>query len=270
MIKSFATILILVLITSATPAVLDCDTCGKQDTEYFCAQNTLAMNFRLCMDISEVPNMLWRSFLMDMKAEHGSGSDEYLGNMPDFRKWEVLFPGLTSSEISRKFFNEEELNLMPVVAVSFEQVKSFLVWRAGKFQAELDEMDPEDRENFPKKFRFRLPTNKEWARIRFMTQEKRMLKRLEKMTESNLKFFKMKKNSLLNNGLKIAHIYNTKRATLGLYNLFDNVAEMTSEKGIAMGGSWNEGNEASVWTTEFKYDKTEAWLGFRCIFEIIE
>ncbi len=269
MLKS-VTILLLFLIPGFTIDANRCSTCGKQENDYFCAQNTLAMNFRLCMDITEVPVMLWKSFLSDMKEKHGEGSEEYLSNFPDFKKWEALFPGMTSSVISRKFFNEEALDLMPVVAITYDQILTFCEWRKDKFQKELDAMPPKQRANFPKKFLFRLPTNKEWARIRFMTQEKRMLKQLDKMAAGNMKFFKMKKNDLLNNAYRVSHIYKTKSETLGLYNLFDNVSEMTSARGVAMGGSWKEGNDASVWTNEFNYEGAEAWLGFRCIFEIVE
>ncbi len=268
--KTIASIVLILLLPLRLADKGDCLTCSQQDKDYYCAQNTLAMNFRLCMDVTEVPSMLWKSFLIDMKAQYGEGSEEYQSNFPDFKLWEQLFPGLTSSELSRKFFNEEVFDLMPIIGVSFEQVQHFLNWRKDFFQKELDNMDPDMRANFPENFKFRLPTNKEWARIRFMTQEKRMMKRLDKVASGNMKFFKLKKNDLLLNSYKVGHIYKNKHELVGLYNLFDNVAEMTSEKGLAMGGSWKEKNDASVWTNEYSYEGAQPWLGFRCIFEIVK
>ena len=238
--------------------------------DYTCAGNTLTMNFRLCMDMTEVSGLMYRSFLEDMQAKHGKTSREFADNLPDFRTWETLFPGKTMDEISRLFLEEDELALMPVVGISYEQAKRFCDWRTERFKEELSKMDPDERARFPKNFKFRLPTAKEWARIRFMQQDKRMLKQMDKMSANNLKVFKMKKNKLLNNNLRIAHIYNTSDPKIGLYNLFDNVAEMTAEKGVAMGGSWRLANDEMRFDREFKYAVPAAWLGFRCIFEIID
>jgi formylglycine-generating enzyme required for sulfatase activity len=222
------------------------------------------------MDLTEVPSMVWKTFLEEMKAEHGINSEEYNSNMPDFELWEVIFPSMTSSEISKMFLEEETFNLMPVVGVSYEQVLAFCKWRKKLLQKQLDAMDPDLRAQFPKKFIFRLPTNKEWARIRFMNQEKKMLKKMDNMVQKKMKFFKIRKNDVVNNSNHVGHIYQTKTDHLGLSNIFDNVAKMTAEKGVAMGGSWNEGNEDSKYDKEFTYQDAQSWLGFRCIFEIGE
>jgi formylglycine-generating enzyme required for sulfatase activity len=47
------------------------------------------------------------------------------------------------------------------------------------------------------------------------------------------------------------------------YNLIGNVAEMTSSKGIAKGGSWFHMLEESTIKANIPYQKQEAWLGFR-------
>ena len=238
--------------------------------DYTCAANTLSMNHRLCMDMTEVSGLMYQTFLDDLKAEYGSKSKEFTSNLPDFRTWEKLFPGMTMDEISRSFLEDESFALMPAVGISYEQAQRFCDWRTAKFKEELSKMDPEERARFPKDFKFRLPTAKEWARIRFMQQDKRMLKRIEKTSANNLKVYKIKKNKLLNNNLRISHIYQTQDPKLGMFNLFDNVAEMTSEKGVAMGGSWALANEGNRFDRKFNYAVPESWLGFRCLFEIIE
>ena len=112
---------------------------------------------------------MYKTFLEDMKVKHGDGSKEYVNNLPDFRKWEELFPGKTMAQISRLFLEDDAFALMPVVAVSYEQAVRFCDWRTEKFKEELAEMDPKKRAMFPKDFKFRLPTQKEWARMRFMS-----------------------------------------------------------------------------------------------------
>jgi len=262
---------IALLLVSLVPNVnTDCTSCQQQDKEYTCAGNTLSMNHRLCMDMTEVSGLMYKSFLEDMKVKYGDGSKEYINNLPDFRKWEDLFPGKTMAQISRLFLETDAYALMPVVAVSYKQAVEFCDWRTQKFKEELAAMDPKKRAAFPKDFKFRLPTQKEWARMRFMYQEKGMLKRIDKTAKNNMKVFKFKKNIALNNNLKIEHIYNVQEPKSGMYNVFNSVAEMTSEKGVAMGGSWRLGNDEKKYDRTYNYAVATSWLGFRCIFEIIE
>lgn len=247
----------------------DCSSCNRQDGEYNCAGNTLSMNYRLCMDISEVSGLMYKTFLEDLKLKHGADSEMYSSNLPDFEKWKALFPGITQKELSVRYFDTDDFALIPIMAISHEQAVSFCDWRTEQFKKELSKMSAADRAQFPKDFRFRLPTAKEWARIRFMKQEKGMIKTIQKITASTTKAYKVKKNALINDNPKLSHVYNQLDDKLAMYNLFNNVAEMTAEKGVAMGGSWQAGNEASKFDKEFSYGSPEAWLGFRCIFEII-
>ncbi len=248
----------------------NCNTCHKQDWNYTCAGNTLSMNFRLCMDISEVSGLMYKTYLEDLKSNHGEGSTEYREKLPDFQKWATLFAGLTKEDIAQKFFETDDFALAPVIAITYEQAVAFCDWRTEQFKKELSKMSKEDRAKFPKDFRFRLPTAKEWARIRFMTQPKGMAKTIQKITSGTAKSYKLKKNTLLNGNSKLNHIYTDIDSKLAMYNLFNNVAEMTSDKGVAMGGSWQKGNEAKQFDQEFSYEGAQAWLGFRCIFEILK
>ena len=130
-------------------------------------------------------------------------------------------------------------------------------------------MDKRDRENFPKDFVFRLPTAAEWSRMRFMAQEKGMLKQVEKIASAYNKEFKTNKNDLLNGSYKVEAVFNTMDEKLGLFNIHDNVAEMTEDKGVAMGGSWKNKDSSKDFDLKSEYNGAQAWLGFRCIFEYL-
>jgi formylglycine-generating enzyme required for sulfatase activity len=52
---------------------------------------------------------------------------------------------------------------------------------------------------------------------------------------------------------------------LGLYNIQGNAAEMTSTKGIAIGGSFRHFAIESYSNKVQEYNKPEDWLGFRCL-----
>lgn len=57
---------------------------------------------------------------------------------------------------------------------------------------------------------------------------------------------------------------------IGLYDVVGNVAEMTSEKGKACGGSWNHPPEESTIKSVNLYKGPDAAIGFRVFMEIIE
>ncbi|MBO3698217.1 SUMF1/EgtB/PvdO family nonheme iron enzyme [Roseivirga sp. E12] len=241
-----------------------------QDSPYMCAANTLAMNTRLCIDITEVPGYMYKDYLATAAESDGEQSAEFRERIPDFSKWEAVFEKLDAKAIEEKFFETDEFALMPIVGISRQQAEDFCVWRTKMFEAELAKMSKRERAQFPKKFRFRLPTASEWSRMRFLALEKAMLKRLDKIANGNLKAFKFSKSKIMQNNEKVSHIYESKDSKVGFFNLFDNVAEMTSEEGIAVGGSWYGPNEKANYQQTFEYTSPEAWLGLRCIFEIID
>ncbi len=241
-----------------------------QDSPYLCAANTLAMNPRLCIDVTEVPGYMYKEYLSTVAKEAGTNSPDFKQKEPDFQKWQAVFENLETEEIKEKFFESDEFALMPLIGITRQQAEDFCAWRTEMLKAELEKMPKRDRAQFPKNFKFRLPTANEWSRMRFLTQQKPMMKQLDKIASVNMKSFKLSKAKLLGKNEKISHIYSLKDPKLGFFNIFNNVAEMTSEEGIAVGGSWFASNEASNFQQTFAYQGPEAWLGFRCVFEIID
>jgi formylglycine-generating enzyme required for sulfatase activity len=57
---------------------------------------------------------------------------------------------------------------------------------------------------------------------------------------------------------------------LGLHNLAGNVAEMTSTKGIAKGGSWAHLQDDCRSEAVNTFERPMAWLGFRVVAEVVE
>lgn len=241
-----------------------------QDNPYLSAANTLAINPRLCIDITEVPGYMYKDYLATAVKKDGINSSSFNEKKPDFEKWKYLFEGLDASKIEAKFFESDEFALMPLVGITRKQAEDFCEWRTEMLLAELTKMSKRDRAQFPKKFKFRLPTANEWSRIRFLTQQKPMMKQLDKIASANMKAFKFSKAKLIKNNERIANVYEVKDPKIGFFNVLNNVSEMTSEDGIAVGGSWFEPNEKANFQQTFVYQGAEAWLGFRCIFEIID
>ncbi|MFY0591128.1 SUMF1/EgtB/PvdO family nonheme iron enzyme [Roseivirga sp.] len=244
---------------------------GQQDLpNYNCAANTLPINQRICIGISETPAYMYKDFLAWMAEEKGMNAPEFKAAKPDFSKWKDLFPSLNTEKIEDKFQNTDQLALMPIVGITKSQAERYCEWRTEMFEAQLAEMSKRERALFPKKFKFRLPTANEWSRMRFLIQEKAMMKQLSKIASANRKAFKYSKSRLMVNNKFIEDIYGQKDSKLGFYNLFSNVSELTSTEGEAIGGSWFKEDEGKNFKLISNYTGPESWLGFRIIFEIIE
>ena len=222
------------------------------------------------MDISEVPTYFYKDFLAAKAETYGVTSQRFDDLMPDFSTWKKLLPHLQESEIKTKFLDSDDLALMPLVGITLDQAQAFCEWRTEAFKAELEAMDPKDRAAFPKNFEFRLPTPNEWGRLRFLYQNKKMMKRLAKIANGNRAAFKSEKSSDMKKLIHVADVYDNQHEAIGFFNLLDNVAEMTSEPGIAMGGSYHEANSDGKFQKTFSYQGPQAWIGIRCVFEIID
>lgn len=248
----------------------ECVPCEKQETQYLCASNTLSINSRLCIDITEVPAHMYKDYLVSVAKEFGRESAEFKEAEPNYELWTKIFEGSSAEDLKEKFIGSDELALMPITGISFEQAKAFAEWRTKAFEVYLSEMSENERADFPKKFKFRLPSENEWGRMRFLIQDKRMLKQIEKIAKINESSFKLSKSDLMNNNSNIKQVYFKAAEDIGFYNVFENVAEMTSTKGIAMGGSWEDPNSGKVFTKSFSYEGASATVGVRMIFEIIQ
>ncbi|MEM6831455.1 MAG: SUMF1/EgtB/PvdO family nonheme iron enzyme, partial [Bacteroidota bacterium] len=57
---------------------------------------------------------------------------------------------------------------------------------------------------------------------------------------------------------------------MGLYDVVGNVAEMISDPGVAMGGSWDDTPEKSTITSSYRYEGSDIKVGMRLFMEVIE
>jgi hypothetical protein len=261
--------LLLIFLGLDHPKEFGFETCA-QDDQYNCAANMLSMNYKLCMDFSEVSGRMYKTYLLELKNEYGADSEQFLTSQPDWKLWEEAYPGLKATEISQLFFESTTFALAPIIGVTYEQAETFTAWRTVAFKKELSKMDKRERAYFPQEFEFRLPTPSEWSRMRFMTQEKGMLKTVSSKASDYNKEFKLNKNDLLHEKAKINSVFSTMDEKLGMFHIHDNVSEMTSEKGKAMGGNWTKKENKVDFNKQVEYTGAQSWLGFRCIFEIIE
>lgn len=241
----------------------------QEQGKYNCAPNTLPINSRICIGVTETPAYMYKDFLAWVGKNKGMNSSDFKTAQPDYSKWRDVFPKLSAQKIQERFLDTDQLALMPIIGITREQAMAYCEWKTETFKAQLAEMNKEERAQFPEEFEFRLPTANEWGRMRFLIQDKAMKKQIKKLAAANSKAFKLSRSKLLQDK-KITNIYANMDEKLGFYNLFNNVSELTSTTGESVGGSWNKPNEEDNFKKIFAYSEAEAWLGFRIIFEIIK
>lgn len=160
---------------------------------------------------------------------------------------------------------------MPITGVSFKQAQRYCLWLSDKMNAQYTA-------DLPYEMIFRLPKPLEWEPIATsgLRDEMKMNNCVDSMN--------VKKCILLN------HKYNKdvcaqtedQRARYGdnvvptdgynpdlngIYNLFGNVAEMTTEQGVCKGGSYIHYAKHCNATNQIHYLNPEPWLGFRWYIE---
>jgi len=196
-------------------------------------------------DMTEVRNIDWLEYTLWTERIYGNESNEYKLVLPDETVWEQ--ENLDAKQ--QNYFRHPEYSDYPVVGISYEQAKQYCKWRSdrvneliwikrtGKDSDYIKNFDY-NYEELPKVFEYRLPSQEEWI---FISQNK-YVKDIDKET-------------------KHLSYPASSSAKKGFYRLNNNVSEMTSEKGIAMGGNWKTSDNYNV----FKYQGAMNTIGFRCV-----
>jgi len=152
-----------------------------------------------------------------------------------------------------------QIMMYPMTGLSYEQVIDFCEWRT--------EIVGE------KKVEYRLPTENEWtmiAKLGLKSNEKSQgfcdsldgKKLLFNYKTLNSSRYKYKESIPISNLQSAANFLPNE---LKIWDLFGNVSEMTSKKGIAKGGSFNSFAKQCNVDSIQHYKRPEKWLGFRCV-----
>jgi len=183
---------------------------------------------------------------------------QYIGYYDEF-----TYDSIVKAQKNKNLPNFSQIMMYPMTGLSYEQVNDFCEWRT--------EVVGE------KKVEYRLPTPSEWTKI-----AKLGLKENEKTQgfcdslngkkpAFNYKWFNTArykyKESIPVSCIQPAANFSANE--LKAWDLFGNVAEMTSKKGVAKGGSFNSYAKQCNADSVQHYKKSEKWLGFRCVAVLI-
>ena len=223
----------------------------------------------------EVSNLQYRNFLSDLI--NSNQSSIYQICLPDTLCWRN--PSNYNEPLTQYYFRHRSYDNYPVVGISHEAANQYCTWLTQKYN-----QDPK------RKFRkvsFKLLTKEEWMLAAsdsdtskvytwgtgFMQNNRKQylcnFKHTSFFFDSSSKKY-MEVDNLGNKSFITVPVKSYYPNSFGLYNMCGNVAEMTSENGIAKGGSYLEPAYNVRIASEKNYTKPLADIGFRVAIEIIE
>lgn len=166
----------------------------------------------------------------------------------------------------------------PIAGISYEQVINFCKWRTSldslRYLTTIDTVGMITSPGLESHI-FRLPTEEEFDKLNLQFDSiVNSQKRLAHFNYKSAKYSNKESEQNKDYGNKSTSSYDyfltkaekqlkTKKKLL--YNIQGNVAEMTTTKGIAKGGSYHHFAKDSNLGTKNYYEKPELWLGFRCV-----
>lgn len=163
----------------------------------------------------------------------------------------------------------------PVVGIGYEQAAEYCKWRTAHVRQQM-EADAHGKKILPLSINYRLPTKAEWEEVAKAGFSEKTLKQISKKKWRGVQLYNaIRYDSTYTGTGKInpdvtitAPVYMYLPNKLGIYNLFGNVGEMISEKGIYKGGGWNDKMNELKAERDYHYENPKASLGFRCACDV--
>lgn len=209
----------------------------------------------------EVSNFEYRLFLEDVARREGKEKmQEYY---PDTTAWTRDFPLAFNEPMQHYYFYHPAYDDYPVVNISYEAAMAFAEWLNTCFEEYGKSKLPAGK--------WVLPDAAQWERAAAGSDS--ALKQAADQTEAsaivNLKYSvpgEALSDFERDGALYMREVDYFDPDQDGFYSLFGNVAEMTSGKGIAKGGSWNHLPEQSGTKESQSYDGPSPMIGFRLFY----
>ena len=221
---------------------------------------TMKISSNIFFDATELNNISWQEYMYWNEIKFGKSSLQYLATLPDSNVW--------ANPSNSFYLKHPEYRNYPVVGISWQQANQFCAWRSDRVmeQITINKIAHPNKEH-PSQIEYRLPSIREWEQVAEIGYSEKTIKTIAKKHSScTTGNFKSETDSDVTHTTSPVYQYWPNENEI--YNLRGNVAEMTNEKGIAKGGSWNQLEKDVNIHKNFKYSQPENWIGFRCICEI--
>jgi sulfatase modifying factor 1 len=226
----------------------------------------------------EVTNLDYRNFLSGLLEEKQTAA--YQKALPDTLCWNN---GKGYNQpYAQYYFRDKPFDNYPVVGISYEQAKAYCDWLTAKYNR-----DP--KKKF-KQVQFRLLTRDEWIYAankgdssKVYTWGSGFIKNNRGQYLCNFRYVELVYDSVTKkyneappridpdkNAVISGPVNSFFPNSFGIYNMCGNVAEMTAEKGVARGGSYNDPSWNVRILSEKAYLKPAADIGFRVAMMVIQ
>jgi formylglycine-generating enzyme required for sulfatase activity len=231
---------------------------------------------------TELSNADYEQFMMDLlRQKEYDKLDECKIQKTDWMAFLDPESQNLSAELIFKHGHPDD-SKMPVQNISHEAARLYCAWITEVYNQSTDK-----KKRF-KKVRFRLPSESEWT-----TAAKGNTNSTDAPYSWGGYFVRNSKGCYLGNfntqneppctdcpdttkgmakdgGYFTVPVASYFPNNFGLYNVHGNVAEMVNERGIAMGGSWNDSPADCTVNSKKIYNQAAPTLGFRVFMEVIE
>lgn len=192
----------------------------------------------------------------------------------EWTDYKVKHNGKTTIRLPVSILNDKKLTEflnLPVTGVSYKQANEYLEWYAARVNDYCASMYA---------YRLRLPTPQEWSAFALdgLRSQNKAYGILDSLNDKKCMLYNTIPNKeVCSNfaekekkfGDNITPVFSYNPDLNGLYQVFGNVAEMTSIEGVAKGGSYTHYANQSRISEQQEYNGPQPWLGFRWVVEIL-
>jgi hypothetical protein len=253
----------------------------------------------LYLDYSEAANIHILEFLHFIKKD--SSKEYYSAMLPDSTvNWNLLESDIIiygsfnsfyvdstgfmyNSILDQHFLRYPGWRFYPAIGISYYQAKEYCKWRSNSVTLAMNRELEKKRKSYSVKYTYYLPEITEYLKASDSTIPSKPLKGklIRGLRSLNPDFNKkdefynaainqvvpsaFKNRRILIEGLNFyGYIENNSPNTHGMYNLYGNVSEISSEEGKSFGGAWIHTKDEILKDPVFNYQGPQSWLGFRC------
>jgi len=256
---------------------------------YDVPKGTIELSDNFFVDTCEIRNHDYLEYLFWTKRIYGESSAIFRAALPDSTVWNE-FPGFYFAKDYLWFCRD-----CPVVGITYQQAINYSKWRSDRVlqmilvdKKILSWNDQEDSTNyfsidkyyegkylgikpdlnilFPE---YGLPTIDEWNSI---------MSKTDAFNKNDVYLFGKKsgngdEDNIINTSdnekpkegkdmIYTVAVYKDPKSKI-IFHLYDNVSEISKDKGVALGGNWYLANKGIYGNIISSFDKPNAWTGFR-------